>query len=116
MISMYVERIVYPVEVLGTGKRIGIWTQGCPHHCQRCINPELWSQHEKNKIDTDRIVSFVQNICNNNQVDGITITGGDPFFQKSELRRLLLRLKEMNLEVLVYTGYTREGIYQIQRK
>lgn len=39
---MYIARILYPVEVLGPGKRIGIWFCGCPRRCEGCSNPELW--------------------------------------------------------------------------
>lgn len=36
---MYVARILYPVEVLGPGKRVGIWFSGCPSKCKGCSNP-----------------------------------------------------------------------------
>lgn len=36
---MYVAGILYPVEVLGPGKRIGIWFSGCLSKCKGCSNP-----------------------------------------------------------------------------
>ena len=39
---MNVARILYPVKVLGPGKRIGIWLCGCDRECFGCSNPELW--------------------------------------------------------------------------
>lgn len=47
---MYVARILYPVMVLGPGKRIGIWFVGCRHQCKGCSNPELWETAEKYQI------------------------------------------------------------------
>lgn len=107
---MYVERIIYPVLVLGVGQRIGIWLQGCHHHCKGCINPELWEQKEKNNIDIKQIVKGVSLICCENKVDGFTITGGDPFFQSEQLYPLLEELKKFEKEILVYTGYTIQEI------
>lgn len=36
---MYVAGILYPVEVFGPGKRIGIWFSGCLSKCKGCSNP-----------------------------------------------------------------------------
>lgn len=46
---MYVARILYPVEVLGPGKRVGICFYGCPRKCKGCSNPRLWNFQERYK-------------------------------------------------------------------
>lgn len=112
--SMYIERIIYPVLVLGIGKRIGIWVQGCPHKCKGCINPELWEQQEKNNISVKKIIDTMQKICDEREVDGFTITGGEPFFQTEELSYLLSELVKFNKEILVYTGYQKCEIQSFQ--
>ena len=112
--SMYIERIIYPVLVLGIGKRIGIWLQGCPHKCQGCINPELWEQQEKNNISVKKIIDNIQKICDEREVDGFTITGGDPFFQAEELSYFLSELVKFSKEILVYTGYQKCEIQSFQ--
>ena len=43
---MYVSRVLYPVNVLGIGNRVGIWTSICKHKCIGCSNPELWEAKE----------------------------------------------------------------------
>lgn len=113
--NMFVERIVYPVLVLGVGKRIGIWLQGCPHYCTGCINPELWEQKEENNIDITKIVNSIASICLKNEVDGFTITGGEPLLQIEQLYLLLLELKKFEKEILVYTGYTIKEIQDMDR-
>lgn len=113
--SMYIERIVYPVLVLGVGKRIGIWLQGCPHFCAGCINPELWEQKEENNIDVAKIVNGVALICRKNEVDGFTITGGEPLFQLESLYFLLAELNKFEKEVLVYTGYAMKEIRKMKK-
>ena len=112
---MYVERMVYPVFVLGVGTRIGIWMQGCPHHCHACINPELWDQKEKNNVDVHKILNSINSICIGNEVDGFTITGGEPFYQIEQLYRLLKGLRAFNKEILVYTGYTIHDIHNMDK-
>ena len=107
---MYVSRILYPVEVLGPGKRIGIWMQGCEHHCPDCSNPELWNQNESCHTDAEHVIRLIRLIASEHQVDGFTITGGDPFYQPDALRQLFPLLKEISDDILVYTGYMYEDV------
>lgn len=107
---MYIARILYPIEVLGPGKRIGIWFCGCPHKCKGCSNPELWEFQERYKTSLNTIKELINRICVDNLVDGFTITGGDPFYQESELVELLRYLKTISEDILVYTGYKKEEI------
>ena len=90
---MYIARILYPVEVLGPGRRIGIWFCGCSHKCKGCSNPELWQQFEKYKISIDDVLTLIHQISDANPVDGFTITGGDPMEQSYELSVLLQKIK-----------------------
>ena len=103
---MYIARILYPVEVLGPGKRIGIWFCGCPRRCKGCSNPELWEFQERYQVDLKVIKELIQQICEQNQVDGFTLTGGDPLYQFDEFRRLVDYLSTISEDILVYTGYT----------
>ena len=107
---MYIARILYPIEVLGPGKRIGIWFCGCPHKCKGCSNPELWEFQERYKTSLNTIKELINKICVDNSVEGFTITGGDPFYQENELVELLGYLKTINEDILVYTGYNKEEI------
>ena len=109
---MYISRLLYPVEVLGPGKRVGIWMTGCVHHCPGCSNPELWTQDEKYKTDADTVMRLIHMLADDDRIDGFTVTGGDPFYQPDALRELLPRLYEINRDILVYTGYEREELPQ----
>lgn len=102
---MYVARILYPVEVLGPGKRVGIWFCGCPRRCKGCSNPELWEFQERYKTSPYTIFDLVQKIAKDNPVDGFTLTGGDPMYQPEALQQLLLLLKSISNDIIVYTGY-----------
>lgn len=107
---MYIARILYPVEVLGPGKRIGIWFAGCHHHCKGCSNPELWDQPEKYHVSVNTVMALVNSIAEQHQVDGFTLTGGDPMEQADELPPLLERLSAISKDILVYTGFLYDEI------
>jgi anaerobic ribonucleoside-triphosphate reductase activating protein len=102
---MYIDRILYPIETLGPGKRIVLWTAGCSKHCEHCANPELWNTAGKKNVCVNDLAQIIKNLCTNNCVDGITFTGGDPLEQMDELLDLLGRIKPVVTDVLVYTGY-----------
>ena len=85
---MYIARILYPVKVLGPGNRIGIWFDGCEHHCNNCSNPELWDFNDKYKVNKQQIIRMIRQITDDYHVDGFTLTGGDPFYQPDALQEL----------------------------
>lgn len=110
---MYIARILYPVEVLGPGKRIGIWFDGCEHHCRGCSNPELWEQQEQYRAEAGTVLEMIRMIAGENPVDGFTLTGGDPFLQPEALGELLDPLREISEDILVYTGYLAEVLKKL---
>jgi len=107
---MYIARILYPVQVLGPGNRVGIWFCGCDHHCDGCSNPELWEPRERYRTDTDTLRMLLGEIYSAGPVDGFTLTGGDPFFQPEALDEILDLIRPASSDILVYTGYTYEDL------
>ena len=107
---MNVARILYPVEVLGPGRRIGIWVCGCRRGCKGCSNLELWERKAEYEVSIDEIMSLVERIASMNKVDGFTISGGEPMDQAEELSELVIRLKEYSEDILIYTGYRIEQL------
>lgn len=101
---MYVDRLLYPVEALGPGQRIALWVSGCSRHCPKCANPELWKRYEYQKISSQKLVAEISRVIGQSVVDGITITGGEPFDQANELCDMIDRLPKQT-NVLVFTGY-----------
>ena len=62
-------------------------------------------------MDDYVVEGIIEEIKSNPLLDGITISGGDPFMFPEELARLAKRLKEeTDLPILCYTGYTIEQI------
>ncbi len=108
--DVYIARILYPVEVLGPGKRIGIWFDGCTHTCDGCSNPELWERDEKYRTSYETVIQLIDGIARNNPVDGSTLTGGDPLQQPEALRELLPGLRIYSEDIILYTGYEYEYV------
>ena len=94
------------MKVLGPGNRIGIWVAGCCHECKGCSNPELWERNEKYFITKNKFREIIFSISNRFKVDGFTLTGGDPFFNASDLNDILEVITTVSEDVLVYTGYS----------
>ena len=113
---MNLARILYPVQVLGPGNRIGIWLCGCNRACKGCSNPELWIQRDEFEIDVSNVASLIRKIAESHKVDGFTISGGEPFLQADELRLLLSFLTPISTDILVYTGYRLEELRELHSK
>jgi anaerobic ribonucleoside-triphosphate reductase activating protein len=102
--------------VNGPGDRFVLWTQGCGKGCKNCFNPLTWSNEKNIVMTNDQLLELIKNF----EVDGVTITGGDPFEQEYELLELLFSLKGFNFKkgIIVYTGFTIDEINEnpIRRK
>lgn len=107
---MYVARVLYPVEVLGPGKRVGIWFCGCPRRCKGCSNPELWEFQDRYYTSPQIVFDLILQIASTQPIDGFTITGGDPLYQADDLQQLIMLLRTISEDILVYTGYTLKEI------
>ena len=108
---MFVARILYPVEVLGPGKRIGIWLSGCTRECKGCSNPELWEHRKEQEISVSRLDVLLHRLAQDQSIDGMTITGGEPMDQAGELSELLPLLSDLTTDFLLYSGYTLEELH-----
>ncbi|MBQ4162555.1 MAG: radical SAM protein [Parabacteroides sp.] len=91
-------------EVLGPGKRLAIWTQGCLKKCPGCISPEFQPLKLAQKVDGKALATY---ICTKKGFTGITISGGEPFLQAANLAKLIHLIREENNEftVIVFTGF-----------
>lgn len=102
---MRIKRVCYPVNVLGPGNRVGIWVTGCSFNCKGCISPELQNYEAGNEMKIEELAVLLKKISPN--IDGFTISGGEPFEQCDELEKLIRMLcSEYGDDIIVYSGYT----------
>lgn len=86
--------------VNGDGARYVVFTQGCGHHCHGCQNPETWDFNGGFEV---AVAEIATNYKRRKLLDGITLSGGDPFFQQEACVELLKLLPGVN--VWIYTGF-----------
>lgn len=97
----------------GTGIRFTIFTQGCPHHCRGCHNPET---HDFNGGKVIYTAELLEKIKGNPLLDGVTFSGGEPFMQADALADLAVEIKKLGLNIITYTGFTFEELFKNRDK
>ena len=97
----------------GPGLRLAIFAQGCPHHCPGCHNPESHDFAGGSDMDTEKIIARMDA---NPLLDGITLTGGEPFEQPEACRILADAAHARGLNVWAYSGYTFEQLCAVPEK
>lgn len=93
----------------GEGIRAVLWTQGCSHNCKGCHNPLTHSFDGGALIDIDEVKSWIDDLEGH---QGITLSGGDPFFQARESMEIAKYAKLKKLDVWCYTGFTYEALIE----
>jgi anaerobic ribonucleoside-triphosphate reductase activating protein len=102
--TLQVYSIVPQTRVLGPFLRFALWVQGCPFRCQGCITPDSLPVDGGESLS---VASVAEAILSTPDIEGITISGGEPFAQAGSLYALLRLVKNhKNLGVIIYSGYT----------
>jgi anaerobic ribonucleoside-triphosphate reductase activating protein len=90
-------------EVNGPGCRAVVWVQGCPRECPGCFNPDSWTFEVNQLVSVD---SLAEQILSKPHNQGVTFSGGEPFYQATALAELARKLKAAGLNVMSFTGFT----------
>lgn len=102
-----VANVIQDSIVDGPGLRLVVFTQGCPHGCEGCHNPETHSFTGGRLMNTEKIISMMDK---NPLLEGITLSGGEPFCQPEACIELAKAAKQRGLTVWAYTGYLYDHI------
>ena len=109
-------RLHYPVTALGPGRRIGLWAQGCSIGCPGCISRDTWPALDDSRVEIAAVVQWCRD--RGGDVDGITISGGEPFEQPQALNALLIQLdtwrrgRDRAIDFLCYSGQPWKRLYR----
>lgn len=93
----------------GAGIRLTVFTQGCPHHCIGCHNPQTHDPQGGYIEDTDFILAT---LAENPLLDGVTLSGGEPLDQPVACAQIAEGTKKLGLNVWAYTGYLWENLLE----
>jgi len=104
---LYIHDFIPVTEVEGPGKRACIWVQGCSIRCKSCMAPHTWKRSEGRPIFIDDLFA---RLSSNQEIEGLTVLGGEPMEQAEALLQLLTKVKGIGLSVIVFTGYYLEQL------
>lgn len=97
----------------GPGIRMTVFGQGCPHHCKGCHNPET---HDPAGGYISHPENILKAIDQNPLLQGVTFSGGEPFFQAEAFAMLGAEIKKKGLHITTYSGYTFEQLIEGAKK
>jgi anaerobic ribonucleoside-triphosphate reductase activating protein len=103
-----ISRVHAPVTVLGPGRRLGIWFQGCSIGCRGCVSRDTWDTGAGRELPVAELVAHCRDRIEALGLDGITLSGGEPFEQPEALAALLTDLapwcEARGIDRLCYSG------------
>ena len=105
----------------GEGISVSLWTQGCPHHCKGCHNPETWSFEGGYEDETNEIRGqIVKALRANNIQRNFSILGGEPLCEQNieDVFTILtcVRMAYPHIKIFLWTGYTYEYLLSLNNK
>ena len=85
------------------------YTQGCPHHCSGCHNPETWDFEGGKEFTPEVIDEILEALTANNIMRSLAIQGGEPLCVENEFLTLLIvktvKEKFPDVKIYIWTGY-----------
>ena len=113
MSELFVHQFLPVSEANGPGRRAVLWLQGCSLGCPGCFNPQTHSTSELTSLSESEgwprrisVAEALELIAAAPEIEGLTLTGGEPLEQLPAVLSLLGEIRERTpLSVLVFTGY-----------
>lgn len=101
--------------VNGEGVSVSFWTQGCPHRCPGCHNPETWDFNGGKEKDVEDIINeIVESISANGIQRNFSVLGGEPLCEENMINVLYIiqsiKRKFPTIKIYLWTGYTLEEL------
>lgn len=95
--------------VLGPGTRAVIWVQGCPLRCRGCVAAETLPFEGGTSRSVAELADW---LCRLDGIEGVTLSGGEPFSQAGALAELLdtVRERRPDFGAMAYSGFRHEAL------
>ena len=107
---MRIHSTIHDSIVDGPGLRYVVFTQGCPHRCPGCHNPKTHDPDGGREVSVEELIQDMQK---NPLLDGLTLSGGEPFLQAEACAELARAAHAAGLNVWCYTGFTLEQLREM---
>ena len=95
----------------GNGLRFTLFTQGCPHNCKGCHNPETHNINGGYDCEEEKIIQLIKA---NPLLSGVTFSGGEPILQAEKLITIAKAVVEMGKNCWIYSGYTFDELMKME--
>lgn len=96
------------------GTSVTFFTQGCPHKCEGCHNPETWDFEGGEEVTHDTILEVIEAITANGLHRNLCIMGGEPLCPENQfLTNLIINSVKEKLpdtKIYLWTGYCLEDL------
>ena len=96
------------------GVCVSFFTQGCPHHCEGCHNPETWDPEGGYEFTGETLSSIIKSLEANGVHRDLCIMGGEPLCPDNQFLTLMIvnEIKEKlpKTKIYLWTGYTLEEL------
>lgn len=96
------------------GTSVTFFTQGCPHRCEGCHNPETWDFEGGEEVTHDTILDIIEAITANGLHRNLCIMGGEPLCSENQfLTNLIINSVKEKLpdtKIYLWTGYCLEDL------
>lgn len=101
----------------GDGLCVSFYTQGCPHHCPGCHNPQTWDFEGGKEFPASLLDELIIRLNAQGIQRPLCILGGEPLCNENLFLTNLLvstvREKSPHTKILIWTGYTYEELEKI---
>ena len=91
------------------GVSVTLFTQGCPHHCEGCHNPETWDFDGGKEFTLDVLRKIVNGLTHNGVKRNFCIMGGEPLCEQNTLLTLMtiqyVKQRLPEIKIYLWTGY-----------
>ena len=92
----------------GPGARYALWLQGCSIRCPGCCNPHLFEPSGGERVGGAVLLAEMRHV--RDEIEGLTVLGGEPFDQAEALLPVLRGACDLGLSVVVFSGFTLEEL------
>ena len=98
----------------GEGVCVSFFTQGCPHHCKNCHNPDSWDFDGGKEFTQDTLIEIINAITANGVLRNFCVMGGEPLCPENQFLTYLVisevRKHYPQIKIYIWTGYTLETL------
>lgn len=111
--------IIYNDFSAAPGVCLSFFTQGCPHKCKGCHNPETWNFNEGREFTDETLDSIIKGLTANGIYRSFCVMGGEPLCPENRIitETIVTAVRENypDIKIYLWTGYTYEQLKEEQK-